>query len=104
MTFIVGGANLTYAIALFSKLMLKNYRKTNNDISWLDQIEHDPYLELRKIAFSATPEQLELQCANGSLKLYGIITDIARGPELSTVVTYLNGHASIYFGSGEGLI
>ena len=104
MTFIKGRASLTDAIALLYKLRNKDHRVTRKVRSCVDQIEHNPYLELRKIAFSVTPEHLGWQFPNGSNELYGIITDIVKGPEASTVVTFLNGHASIYLASGDGWI
>lgn len=104
MIFILSRTRLTHAIALVNKLMNKGHKVTKNGTLRVEQIEHNPYLELRKVAFSTTRIQLGNQFPNVSNKLYGIITDIANGPEVSTVVTLLNGHASIYLSSGDGFI
>lgn len=67
-------------------------------------IESNPYLEMRKMAFSVSAEQLGLKLPKDSRKIYGIITDLDVGNGTATVITYLTGDASIYLSSGGGFI
>lgn len=97
MTFVIGKAHLTFAMGRMNALMIKKGLQVS-------EMEHHAYLELRNIAFSLGPEQLGLKITNGSNKVYGIISDIANYSEASTVVTFLNGHASIYLSSSKGFI
>lgn len=66
--------------------------------------EQNPYMDMRKMAFEVTTEQLGLQIPKDSTKVYGIITDLDMNGGTATIVTYVTGDASIYLSSGGGFI
>ncbi|MRG47310.1 hypothetical protein GFS24_19465 [Chitinophaga sp. SYP-B3965] len=63
-----------------------------------------PYLDLRKMAFNVTPEQLELSIPSGETKVFGVIMDWDLGEGTMSLISYETGDASIYFSSGGGVI
>jgi hypothetical protein len=87
---------------------LKYGNKAKKDISEHfqkeKQTEQNPYNEMRKMAFSVTTKDLGIEIPNDSIKVYGIITDLAMDDGVATVVTFLTGDASIYLSSGGGFI
>ncbi|WP_229720529.1 hypothetical protein [Winogradskyella helgolandensis] len=66
--------------------------------------EQNPYVDMRKMALTVSPEQLGFLIPEDSIKVYGIITDLDMNGGTATVVTYLTGDASIYLSSGGGFI
>lgn len=59
---------------------------------------------LRNMAFSATPEQLELSLPTHNTIVYGVIMDWEMGEGIATTVSYQTGDASLYLSSGGGVI
>ena len=62
------------------------------------------YDALRSLAFSITPEQIGITLPNDTPVVYGIIMDWNIDGEIATVVSFLNGDASLYLSSGGGYI
>ena len=60
--------------------------------------------DLRGMAFSATPEQLQLSLPSNKTIVYGIIMDWGIDTATATVVSYQTGDASLYLSSGGGVI
>lgn len=60
--------------------------------------------ELRNMAFTATPEQLELSLPADKTVVYGVIMDWEMGNGITTTVSYQTGDASLYLSSGGGVI
>ena len=56
------------------------------------------------MAFSATPEQLELSLPTDKTIVYGIIMDWGMNGATATIVSYQTGDASLYLSSGGGVI
>lgn len=65
--------------------------------------EQNNYLELRKMAFSVTPEILELKEFKKD-KVFGIISEIEMNEATVTVASFATGDTSIYLSSGGGFI
>ena len=65
---------------------------------------NNPYTDLRKLAFSATPEQIGIQIPADQTKIYGVIMDWDVGEGTATLVAFLSGDASLYLSSGGGVI
>lgn len=61
------------------------------------------YADLRKMAFEATPETLELKDVNTALP-FGVIMELGSTTGTVTVVAYIDGNASIYFNPGPIMI
>ena len=60
--------------------------------------------DVRSMAFSATPEQLQLSLPADKTVVYGIIMDWGIDTSTATVVSYQTGDASMYLISGGGVI
>ena len=60
--------------------------------------------DLRRMAFSATPEQLQLSLPADKTVVYGVIMDWGIDTATATVVSYQTGDASMYLSSGGGVI
>lgn len=89
---------LISAILVVGIILFKSFKKKEK----IDNKEN-MYPELRKIAFSATAEQLELSQIDND-KVYGLITEMFMNNGTATVVGFLSGDASIYLSSGGGFI
>ena len=64
-----------------------------------------PFYEgLRKMAFTATPEQLGLSLSADKTVVYGVIMDWEMSGATATTVSYQTGDASLYLSSGGGVI
>jgi hypothetical protein len=72
--------------------------------SKINQVKDNPYEDLRKMAFSTTPQQLKLSLPADRTAVYGIIMDWELGGGIATVVSYQTGDASVYLSSGGGYI
>jgi hypothetical protein len=69
----------------------------------LDSVVKDNhYMELRKLAFDITPQQLGLTPAE--TEVYAVIMDQDLGKGILTLITYKTGDASIYLSSGRGQV
>jgi hypothetical protein len=64
----------------------------------------NPFEGLRKMAFSLTPEQLQLSLPADKTVVYGVIMDWGMDDVTATVVSYQTGDASLYLSSGGGVI
>jgi len=60
--------------------------------------------DLRGMAFSVTPEQLQLSLPSDKAVVYGVIMDWGIDTATATVVSYQTGDASMYLSSGGGVI
>jgi hypothetical protein len=60
--------------------------------------------DLRGMAFSATPEQLQISLPADKTVVYGVIMDWGIDTATATVVSYQTGDASMYLSSGGGVI
>lgn len=60
--------------------------------------------DLRGMAFSAAPEQLQLSLPSDKIVVYGVIMDWGIDTATATVVSYQTGDASMYLSSGGGVI
>ena len=60
--------------------------------------------DLRGMAFSATPEQLQLSLPADKTVVFGVIMDWGIDTATATVVSYQTGDASMYLSSGGGVI
>ena len=96
---LVIGIGLFYAIKYGNKAKkdIAEYQQTEK------QTEQNPYLDMRKMAFSVTAEQLELSEIeeNG---VYGIISEMDMSGATATVVAFIPGDTSLYLSSGGGFI
>jgi hypothetical protein len=60
--------------------------------------------DLRGMAFSATPEQLQLSLPPDQTVVYSVIMDWGIDTATATIVSYQTGDASMYLSSGGGVI
>ncbi len=93
--YILIGGILILGVILF--MSFKKKEKLENSS------QENIYLDLRKMAFSTTTEQLELTDLSND-KVFGLITEMYMNPGTSTIVAYLSGDASIYLSTGGGFI
>lgn len=97
---LVIGIGLFYAIKYGNKAKkdIADYQQKTEK-----QSEQNPYPDMRKLAFSVTAEQLEL---NGIKEndVYGIIAEMDMDGATATVVTFLPGDTSLYLSTGAGFI
>ena len=68
------------------------------------QTNENAFEGLRKMAFTATPEQLGLSLPADKTVVYGIVMDWEMGGATATTVSYQTGDASLYLSSGGGVI
>ncbi len=65
--------------------------------------DQNPYMEMRKMAFSAKADQIGLEDIAED-KVYGMITEMAMNPGSASVISFLTGDTSLYLSSGGGFI
>lgn len=78
--------------------------KQDNTKPKVHQLEENMYVDLRNMAFSATPEQMGLSLPTDKTVVYGVIMDWEMEGETATTVSYQTGDASLYLSSGGGVI
>jgi len=66
--------------------------------------EENAFGDLRKIAFTVTPEQLGISLPTNKTVVYGTIMDWGMNDATASIVTYNTGDASLYLSSGGGVI
>lgn len=105
LTYIIVGIVLTAGVLLLVRSNKKpKIEGTENRVHSEKTLTQNPYLDLRKMAFSVTAKQLGFDIQEDSTKVYGIVSDLDMGGATATVVTYITGDASIYLSSGGGFI
>jgi len=67
-------------------------------------LDKNPYEGLRHLAFSVTPEQLDLNLAENKIEVYGVVMDWGMEDVIATTVAYKTGDASLYLSSGGTVI
>lgn len=87
-----------------------DFAKQNNHQETIDvlegkftknNIQDNPYSDLRNQSINVTPEQLELDSENG---VYGVVMDWDMGNAIVTVVSFITGDASVYISTGQAFI
>lgn len=66
----------------------------------LDVLDANPYEGFRNMAFSVTPNDLEIALLDEK-EVFGIIVDWNLGNAVATVVAYITGDASLYLSTGQ---
>jgi hypothetical protein len=96
---LVVGIGLFYAVKYGNKAKkdIAEYQQTEK------QAEQNPYSDMRKMAFSATSEQLGLTGIDKN-DVYGIISEMDMDGATATVVTFSTGDTSLYLSTGGGFI
>ena len=61
----------------------------------------NPYSDFRNMAFSATPEQLNLKLNDSTVSIYGCIVDWCPGQNVVSIVAFQTGDVSMYLSSGQ---
>lgn len=64
------------------------------------KIQENPYPGLREMAFSTSPEQLNIVFQDNELAVYGVIAEWNMGDATITLVAYATGDTSLYLSSG----
>ena len=82
--------------------------KKKNEIAKKEQLtenttEQNPYMDMRKMAFTAKADQIGLENIADD-KVYGLITEISMNPGTASVISFLTGDTSLYLSSGGGFI
>jgi hypothetical protein len=97
---LVIGIGLFYAIKYGNKAKkdIADYQQKTEK-----QTEQNSYSDMRKMAFSVTAEQLELNGTKDN-DVYGIIAEMDMGGAIATVVTFIPGDTSLYLSTGAGFI
>ncbi len=65
------------------------------------KLDENPYPDFRNMAFSTTPEQLEIEHNDSTLSVYGCIVDWCPGQNVVTIVSFQTGDVSMYLSSGQ---
>lgn len=96
---LVVGIGLFYAVKYGNKAKkdIAEYQQTGK------KTEQNHYVEMRKMAFSVTAEQLGLNPIAKD-KVYGIVSEMDMEGTTVTVVTFLTGDTSVYMSSGAIII
>jgi hypothetical protein len=105
MTYIVI-LGLVIAGGLIYYLTTKNNSETSDNNATRRTIEpkDNPYMGLRWQIFESTLEQIGLTSTDDE-KAYAVVMDVSLGPdETMTLVSIIDGNASIYLSSGGGVI
>ncbi len=66
--------------------------------------EDNPFEELRNLALTTTPEQLELKLPKDKTIVYAVVMDWHLGEGIATIPIFQTGDASMYLSSGGGII
>jgi len=103
MTYIIIGIILTCGLVFFLTSCRGQSNSENSKVK-TNETEENPFEGLRNLAFTATPEQLELLLPTDKVVVYGIVMDWEMGNGIATTVSYQTGDASLYFSSGGGVI
>ena len=112
MTYIIIGiiliGGLVFCLASCGNKSTANDKQTATDQTTttpkVHQTEENAFEGLRNMAFSATPEQLELSLPTDKTIVYGVIMDWEMGGATATTVSYQTGDASLYLSTGGGVI
>lgn len=65
------------------------------------KLTENPYPDFRNMAFSTTPEQLEITQNDSILSVYGCIVDWCSGQNVVTIVSFQTGDVSMYLSLGK---
>ena len=65
------------------------------------KLTENPYSDFRNMAFSTTPEQLEIKQNDSILSVFGCIVDWCSGQNVVTIVSFQTGDVSMYLSSGQ---
>lgn len=74
---------------------------TTNSQAKMQEVAENPNPNLRKQAFTVTPEVLQLDLSNDQTKVFGVIMDWDVGEAIATVVAFQTGDASVYISTGQ---
>lgn len=103
---IVGG--LVFYLTSCQNKSKANYKQVQSDTDSANPKEYhtktNTFNDLRAMAFSVTPEQLQLSLPADKTIVYGMIMDLEMSGATATIVSYQTGDASIYLSSGGGVI
>ena len=78
--------------------------QTDGDTLKVHKLSENRYQDLRNMALSVTPEQLQLSQPAEQTKVFGVIMDWDIGGGIATFVSFETGDASMYLSSGGGVI
>jgi len=112
MTYIILGVLLIGGLAFYltsckSKTSSKDQQTASQQDTTNPQVHHtktNTFNDLREMAFSVTPEQLQLSLPSDKTVVYGVIMDWGIDTTTATIVSYQTGDASMYLSSGGGVI
>ena len=112
MTFIIIGiilaGGLVFYLTSCGNKTISNNKQSNTDQDTIKtkvhQTKENAFEGLRNMAFTATPEQLELLLPTDKTVVYGVVMDWEMGGATATTVSYKTGDASLYLSSGGGVI
>lgn len=112
MTYLIIGILLTGSLAFYltsckSKASSEDKKTAAKQDTTSPKVYHtktNTFNDLRGMAFSATPEQLQLSLPADKTVVYGVIMDWGIDTATATVVSYKTGDASMYLSSGGGVI
>ena len=78
--------------------------QSNNDTIKVHKLSENHYHDLRDMALSATPTQLQLSLPSDQIKVFGVVMDWDLGEGVATFISFETGDASMYLSSGGGMI
>ena len=91
----------------------KNKQNSNNSEGYVSKtgdsvkvhnLPDNRFQDLRNMALSVTPEQLQITLPTNQTKIYGVVMDWDLGEGIATFISFSTGDASMYLSSGGGLI
>lgn len=95
-----------FVIGLIVFISCKPKQDKENKTEKIDSNDNkeNPFLGLRSMAFSTSPQQLSLKIPDNKTQVYGIILDWDLGDAIATIIGFETGDASMYLSSGGGVI
>jgi hypothetical protein len=103
-TSIIIASVLVIGLIVFVSCKPKQVKESKTEKIDTNDNKENPFLGLRSMAFSATPQQLGLEIPDDKTQVYGIILDWDLGDAIATIVGFETGDASMYLSSGGGVI
>jgi len=78
--------------------------QADNDTLKVHKLSENHYQDLRNMALSVTPEQLQLSLPSNQTRVFGVVMDWGVGEAVATFVSFETGDASMYLSSSGGMI
>lgn len=93
----------TFIFVLISRKSRQTAPPTSENIE-VNEPAENPYQDMRNLALTVTPEQLELTIPPDETKVFGVVMDWSLSGAVATFASFETGDASMYLSSGGIMI